>query len=102
MTDLPDEIVDRVAKAIYEIHPLNSEMRTWDSLPDNSTHRYASILRARAALQASGWVEMREALQELIRVDANLVPGSTEHDDALGDIVNKARAALAAARGEKP
>lgn len=50
MTDLPDEIVERVARAWCGIAPIpNKEI---------------AMQAARAALQASGWGEMHQAAKE--------------------------------------
>lgn len=64
MTGIPNEVVERVARALYEAVPQTANLRTWESLDTkgNSRWRLAAILRAQAALSASGYVEMREAL----------------------------------------
>jgi hypothetical protein len=61
MSDIPDEIVERVAKEIYL--SLNGRVGgRWELVETKRGWRSAAV----AALSASGWGEMREALQKLI------------------------------------
>jgi DNA-binding transcriptional regulator PaaX len=70
MTDLPDEIVERVARAIY----LSNNRRyggKWDLVETKEVWLDA----ARASLIASGWGEMREALEKT----ANWLAAEDDH-----------------------
>lgn len=118
MTDLPDEIVERVARAILETDPtcnydkckerIEKAISAGDTLEENwwlALHK-----QARAALQASGWGEMRFALLKcanaIKRIGDNTGEFGSVTDDRFWDDLwvaeDNARAALAAARGEKP
>lgn len=62
MTDIPDEIVERVARDIYNALPRSEELKSWSLLPTHSPHKLGAILQARAALTSCRYMEMREAL----------------------------------------
>lgn len=64
MSDIPDEILEKVARAIC-LQNLISTKQPTDDATMNSYWRLF-VYEARAALTASGWGEMREALETMI------------------------------------
>lgn len=108
MTDLPDEIVERVARAICRQNLLSTKQPDDDATM--SSYWRSFIPEARASLTASGWGEMRFALLKcanaIKRIGDNTGEFGSVTDDRFWDDLwvaeDNARAALAAARGETP
>lgn len=87
MTGIPDEVVEIVARAI---HSADIKFTEWDKLSPINLEYYRDA--ARAALSASGYVEMRNALEALIVDDNGSFGGNVEYWDR----IDRARAALKA------
>lgn len=115
MTDMPEDVVERVARAMWnETRP--DLVSRWDDVAEMVKDVTRS--QARAALVASGYVQMREALETAATelehthdvVNDGVCQWSEETERHCGGLCNQigcldmkikaARAALAAARGE--
>lgn len=101
MSEIPDEVVERVAKAIRNEREANLHPIEWDWLADWAKEPY--VKQARAALLECGWDKMIQAMSMMNAACARYdeQPDSTiaraYYQQALGDL----RAALRKARGEK-
>lgn len=79
MTDHPAELVERVAKAIFEARmlDLDQEGDEWDEIPDDWQEEWRDL--AVAALDAMGLPSREQIIQAL--ADARgLRPGPTAHE----------------------
>lgn len=94
MTDLPDEIVEAVAK---EIHDGDSfAIAKWETM-GASRRRYDNM--ARAALASCRYAEMREACELMVKWfaaenDHNIMPEFWHRVELCKQVEDKARAAL--------
>lgn len=100
---IPSEVIEKVARAIYEVSPEWDSGETidgfqvtpagpikWDSIVECERHSdwYAAAL---AALTSSGWGEMREALEKIAALND---PSDTKIEDDCDRAVALARSAL--------
>lgn len=86
-TEIPDKIVSQVARAIGDSGIEGARLRRWIQLPSELTDENTDKLlqmAARAALTASGWAEMREALKNLLHI-AQGWGGYGMKDEAIAD-----------------
>ena len=117
MSDLPEDVVERVARAMFAAIEKHQGVQVIATLDDVGLYWLKHM--ARAALVASGYVQMREALEELANAcfdefcgdttedgddrepdDSNVYAGERDGEGITFGKIRRARAALAAARGE--
>lgn len=87
MTDIPDEIVERVARAIADVAPEREGKAFLPWSLYRQEQKAKAYDAARAALKECGWAEMREALEksaEYILRDQNGQPRTPGY--VLGEI----------------